>query len=111
MIELLDLSNWRKQKEIILELHREYGINISSREWRSQVEKWNERFVNGEVKFYIAHSNTMGYKATTDYQDALISINDYRKRAYNMLTKASNCAKAFGNLHNFKIDFEKGEIK
>lgn len=39
MIELVDLEHWKKQSEIILELHREYGINISSREWRTQVEK------------------------------------------------------------------------
>lgn len=111
MVDLIDLSKWKKQKDIILELHREYGINISSREWRIQVEKWNRRFANGEVDFYIAHSNTKGFKATTNYQEALISINDYKKRAFNMLAKARDCDKAFGNLHNFQIDFEKGEIK
>lgn len=29
MINYIDLSNWKKMKEIKLELHREYGINLS----------------------------------------------------------------------------------
>lgn len=110
VIENIDLSNWKKQKDIIFELHREYGINISSREWRIQVETWNKRFASGEVEYYITHSNSLGYKATTDYLEALIGRNDYIKRAVNMLNKARNCDKAFGHLHNYKFDFEKGEI-
>lgn len=111
LIELIDLTNWKKQKDIILELHREYGINISSREWRNQIEKWNKKFANDEVDFYITHSNSKGYKATTNYQEALIGRNDYVKRATNMLQKARNCDKAFGKLNNLKFDLEKGEIK
>lgn len=111
MIELLDLTKWKKQKDIILELHREYGINITSRGWRTQVEKWNKRFTNHEVDYYIAHSNSKGFKATRNYQEALISINDYKKRAFNMLKKASESSKAFGVKDNFKFDFETEEIK
>lgn len=110
MIELVDLTKWKKQKEVLIELHREYGINISSREWRSQVEKWNKKFADGEVDYYITHSNSKGFKATTDYQEAKIARNDYMKRAFNMLKKARECDMAFGNLHNFKMDFEKGEL-
>ena len=51
MIELIDLTNWKKQKDIISELHHEHGINISSREWRSQVEKWNKKFADGIVNY------------------------------------------------------------
>ena len=110
MIELLDLSNWKKQKEIILELHREYGINISPREWRTAVEKWNKRFSDGEVDYYITHSNSLGYKATKEYSEAKIGRNDYVKRAINMLNKAKECDRAFKVKNNYKIDFEKGEI-
>lgn len=110
MIELINLTDWKKQKDIILELHREYGINITSREWRSQVEKWNKKFTDGNVDFYITHSNSKGFKATKDYQEALISINDYKKRAFNMLKKASESNKAFGVKDNFKFDFETEEI-
>lgn len=111
MVDKIDLSDWKKQKEILLELHREWGINISSREWRTQIEKWNKRFVNGEVDYYITHSNSKGFKATDDYQEAKIAVNDYLKRAYNMINKARNCDKAFGHLNNYQIDFEKGEIR
>lgn len=111
LIELIDLTNWKKQKDIILELHREWGINITSREWRMQVENWNKKFADGKVGYYITHSNSKGYKATTDYQEALIGRNDYVKRAINMLQKARNCDKAFGKLNNLKFDLEKGEIK
>ena len=46
MIELIDLRRWKKQKQIILELHREYGINISrdGREWREAVKRWNQKW-------------------------------------------------------------------
>ena len=111
MIDLLDLSNWKKQKDIILELHREYGINISSREWRIQVEKWNKKFSDGEVDYYITHSNSKGFKATKDYNEAKIARNDYMKRAFNMIKKAYDCDKGFRNLNNYKFDFESGELK
>lgn len=110
MIELIDLRSWKKQKEILLELHREYGINTTDRKWRHEVAKWNEKFLIGEVEFYITHSDKFGFKATTDYEEALIGRNDYLKRTFNMIKKARNCDKAFGNLKNYRIDFEKGEI-
>ena len=111
MIELIDLSNWKKQKEILTDLHREYGINISSREWRNQIEKWNEKFANGEVEYYITHSNSKGFKATADYKEARIARNDYLKRAFNMMRKARACDKAFRQRSNFKFDFNEGVIK
>ncbi len=111
MVDKVDLTNWKKQKEILLELHREHGINISSRTWRIQVEKWNKRFANGDVDFYITHSNLKGYKATRDYSEAKEGRDDYLKRAFDMLKKARECDKSFNQLNNFKIDFESGEIK
>ena len=111
MIEKVDLTNWKKQKDIILELHREYGINISSREWRTQVENWNQKFTNGERNYYITHSNSKGFKATTDYREAKIARNDYLKRAFNMMRKARACDKAFQQKGNFKFDFNEGVIK
>lgn len=112
MIECVDLTNWKKLKDIRFELHSEYGINLSKdgREWRTAVEKWNKRFFSGEVDYYIVHSTRHGFKATKDYQEAKIGCNDYLKRSFNMIKKAHECDKAFGRLHNYKIDFEKGEI-
>lgn len=111
IIELLELSDWKKQDVILTELHRDWAINITSREWRKAVEKWNKSFANGEVNYYITHSNAKGFKATDSYQEAKIGRNDYLKRAYNMINKARSCDKAFGHLYNYQIDFEKGEIK
>lgn len=110
-IELIDLSNWKNQKDIILEFHREYGINLSPREWRKAVEKWNHKFFNGEADFYITHSNSKGYKATVDYAEAKEARNDYIKRATNMYKKAKECDIAFRNLKNYKIDFKTGGLK
>lgn len=109
MVDLIDLSKWKKQKDIIIELHRECGINISPREWRKQVECWNERFANGEVDFYITHSNHLGFKATRDYQEAKIARNDYLKRARNMIAKAKACDKAFSVIDNIQFEFSEGE--
>lgn len=110
MIELIDLSEWKNQKDIILELHREHGINISSRQWRIAVANWNKKFANHEVDYYITHSNSKGFKATKDYQEAIIGRNDYLKRAYDMIKKAKECDVGFNNLQNYYIDFEEGKI-
>lgn len=111
MINQVDLSNWIKQKDILSYLQRECGIYINSREWRNEVEKNNKDFTTGKARFYITHSNSLGYKATTDYKEAKIGRNDYIKRALNMLKKARDCDKAFQTKNNYQIDFEKGEIK
>lgn len=107
---LINLDNWKKQKEIIEELHREYCIVINSRQWRKAVEIWNKKFVNGEVNVYITHSNSKGFKATTSYEEAKFARNDYFKRGVNMLKKARECDIAFRQKCNYQIDFEKGEI-
>lgn len=108
IISSVDLHNWKTQKQIIYELHN-CGININSRTWRNEVEKWNKRFYEGEVNYYISHSNK-GFKATTEYVEAKMARDDYYKRAIDMLGKARDCDKAFKQFHNFKIDFETGEI-
>lgn len=112
MIELIDLRRWKKQKQIILELHREYGINISrdGREWREAVKKWNQKWRYGEVPYYVTHSNLLGFKATTNYEEAKIARNDYMKRLIANKINIINCDEGFERKYNFKIDFETGEI-
>lgn len=111
VIELLDLTKWKKQKEIITELHREYGKNITSREWRKQVNLWNERWGNGEVNYCITHSNSLGYKATTDFDEAMVAINDFRSRRNKMYKNERAILEGFKRLFNYKIDFESGNLK
>lgn len=110
MIELIDLSSWKTQKEILEELHREWCINIPSRKWRKAVEMWNKKFSNHEVDYYITHSSSKGFKATRDYSEAKIGRDDYLKRSYDMIRKARDCDEAFRNINSYRIDFEKGEI-
>lgn len=110
MIELVNLTDWKKQKEIIDELYQN-GIVTTSRSWRIAVEKWNKKFTDGEVDYYITHSNAKGFKATKDYQEAKIGRDDYIKRAIDMLKKSRACDKAFRVKDNFKYNYETGEIE
>jgi hypothetical protein len=51
MVEFVDLTDWKKMRDIKFELHYEYGINLSrdGREFRYAVQKWNKRFFAGEM--------------------------------------------------------------
>lgn len=111
MINQIDLSNWKKMKDIKLELHRECGINISKdgREWRDEVKKWNKLWSTGNVPYYVAHSSK-GYKATTDFKEAKIARNDMISRGKSCFESVRDCDAGFEHLNNYKIDFETGEI-
>ncbi len=110
MIELIDLRKWKKQKQIILELHREWGINIDSRRWRLEVEKWNKRWANQEVEYCITHSNQYGFKATSDYEEAKMAINDFRSRRRKMYEREKDILDGFINRKSYKIDLESGDL-
>ena len=112
MIELIDLSNWKKMKDIRFELHYDYGINISrdGREWRTAVQKWNKEFSTGNRPYYITHSNSLGYKSTTDFEEGKIAILDFISRSRNMEQQAKDAQRGFELLKNRKFDFEKGEV-
>jgi len=110
MIELVDLSKWKKQKEILDELYSKYNINISSRTWRSQVEKWNKKWGEGLVEYCITHSPNYGFKATTDFKDVMVGIKDYESRIKKMYLTKRNLIQGFIKKFNLKIDLETGEI-
>lgn len=112
MIELIDLSDWKKMRDIRLELHREYGINLSrdGREFRFAKEKWNKEFSNGNKPYYIAHSNSKGYKAVTDISEAEEGFADLISRSRKMENEVRGAVKGFQLLKNQKFNFEKGEI-
>lgn len=112
MVEFVDLSEWKKMRDIRFELHYEYGINISrdGREFRYAVQKWNERFFAGEAPYFITHSVQKGYKATTDFNEAKIAMNDYISRSRIMEKQARGIQQGFERLNNCKYDFESGEI-
>ena len=112
MIELIDLSNWKKMREIKLELHREYGINISrdGREFRHAKEKWNKEFCEGNRPYYITHSNKNGYKAVTDIKEADEGLVDLISRSRKMENEVRGVIRGFQLLKNHKFNFDKGEI-
>jgi len=110
MIELVDLSNWKKQKDILDELYKNYNINISSRTWRSKVEKWNRDWGEGKVDYCITHSPNYGFKATSKFEDVLIGIKDYESRIKKMYLTKRNLLQGFIKRYNLKIDFKTGEI-
>lgn len=111
MIELVDLSDWKKQKDILDELYKKYNINISSRKWRSEVEKWNKKWGSGEVDYCITHSASLGFKATTEYSDVIIGVNDYNSRIKKMYFSKKNMIQGLEKNKNLKIDLDSGEIK
>lgn len=105
MINEVDLTDWKTQREILNELNSK-GINITSRSWRTAVEKWNKRFSEGLEKKYITHSNQYGFKATSDIKEAKIGINDYISRSRDMEKKVREALQGFEHLNNFKFNFD-----
>lgn len=106
----IDLMNWKKMKDIILEL-RSKGVKISNdgREFRQHVEKFNERFYQHEQSTFIAHSSK-GYICTQDKELIKKSLDDYGKRAFDQLYKRSKGMKAIDENYNLKADLERHEL-
>ncbi|MGJ0961695.1 hypothetical protein ACR75P_08420 [Faecalicoccus pleomorphus] len=81
----VDLTDWKKRQEIMLDLLHQ-GIVINDREIRTWAEEQNEDWYKGTSEFYIAHSQN-GYKQTTDRNEILDSAKDLKKKGINMLQK------------------------
>lgn len=111
MVGQVDLRNWKKQKEILDELYKYFNINISSREWRKAVEEWNKKWAEGEVDYCVIQSSAKGFKATNDLKEAYIAINDFRSRIRKMHARQKAILQGFKAKNNYKLDFEKGELK
>lgn len=110
LIELVDLTEWKKQKDIILELYKKYNITISSRTWRSQVEKWNKSWGEGNVNYCISHSPQLGFKASNRFQDVIVGINDYNSRIKKMSISKNNLLRGFIRSLNLKLNLETGDV-
>ena len=52
--EVLSLTDWKKKKEILEELRKDF--DISERTFRKLVEQNNRLYGQGKVDYYIAHS-------------------------------------------------------
>lgn len=102
LLEFVNLKDW-KTKRIILKELKEQGYTINERTWRTFVEKHNERYYQGLVREYIVHSSR-GYKLTKDTREINAALEDYKKRALNMLKKVSEGQKGLRDQMNTKLD-------
>lgn len=107
----MDLKNWTKQRSILKDLYVKHNIDISPRQWRHYVKHWNDKWAMGETDYCITHSNQLGFKATTDLDEAMIAVNDFRSRRKNMYLREKAILDGFKNKFNLKIDFDEGVIK
>lgn len=99
--EVLSLTEWKKKKEILNELRKEF--DISERQFRKYIEQNNKLFGQGKVDYYIAHSSR-GYKKTFNWEEMSKSIADNRKRAITMLVDCSKAEKAFQRRNQIKME-------
>ncbi len=108
IFELLDLSEWKKKKDLLKEL-KQNGVTMSERAFRKAVELHNKKFFEHQTDKYLAHSQK-GYKLTTDKDEMIASAKDYRRRAMNQLVKASKTLKAMGENDNMHLEIKNGEF-
>lgn len=102
ILDILSLSEWKKKREILKELHnKEYSI--SERTFRKLVEQNNKLFGEGKVDYYIAHSYR-GYKKTFNWEEIKKSVVDNRKRAITMLVDCKKAEEAFQKRNQIKME-------
>ena len=101
-LQLVNLKEWKTKKTILKEL-KDHDIKIDERAWRIFVEKHNKRFYEGLEDEYIVHSSR-GYKLTKDTREINAALEDYKKRALNMLKKVSEGQKGLRDQMNAKFD-------
>lgn len=109
MLEYVDLTNWKTKKEIIKDLFMQNFL-VDERTLRKEIKKHNQAFYNHETNEFIVHSNTKGYKLTTDVEEIKESIKDNRKRALNLLYEESRIKKAIGENYNMQLMIKDDEF-
>ena len=102
--DLVDLSDWKKKKEILIELQLK-GYPLGEREFRKRVEINNQLYAEHLANYFIAHS-TKGYLATNDSELIKASLNDNKKRAMTQLKIIKDTYKALGENINFSLEME-----
>ena len=102
LLEFVDLKEWKTKKTILKEL-KEQGYKMDERAWGTFVERHNKRYYQGLEQEYIVHS-AKGYKLTKDTREINAALEDYKKRALNMLKKVSEGQKGLRDQMNAKFD-------
>lgn len=108
MLEIIDLSEWKK-KEQILEEYKELGIGMKERTFRKLVEMNNKCYYDHTTEWFVAHGNK-GYIKTKDPEIIKKSISDGKKRAIALLKIYRDTKKALGENDNLKLELENEEI-
>lgn len=108
MIELIKdyLIEWTKKKDL-LKILKSKGVTMDERTFRKMVELHNKNYFEHRVDKYLAHSSK-GYKLTTDKEEIIRSAKDYKKRAMDLLVKASKTLKAMGENDNLRLEIKDG---
>ena len=91
--ELIDLSEWTKSATIIAYLADKVDATDVNRKFRSDVAINNRMYLNGDADHYIVHGGR-GYKWAENEKEIEQSVHDLERRAYTMLTVASQTRKA-----------------
>ena len=91
--DLLDLSEWTKSATIIAYLADKVDATDVNRKFRSDVAINNRMYLNGDADHYIVHGGR-GYKWAENEKEIEQSVHDLERRAYTMLTVASQTRKA-----------------
>lgn len=104
VISGLDLTDWTTTRTIIDRISTEYGYNISAREWRDWVMRYNSNFIaNGGRRWFIASSNK-GYCLTRRSELIKQTANRRRNRLYHEWQKTNQLLKALGEQPNERFD-------
>ncbi len=104
VISGLDLVDWTTTRTIIDRISTEYGYNISAREWRDWVMRYNSNFItNGGRRWFIASSNK-GYCLTRRAELIKQTANRRRNRLYHEWQKTNQLLKALGEQPNERFE-------
>ena len=105
MIELfkgyLD-KKWRTKAECLTWYNKKYHAKLNERQFRRQVEKYNQRYSGGDTEMFVAHSNK-GYILTADIDKIRKSLMDDYKRAMKLLKRNSSCTKALSQKNQLSL--------
>lgn len=107
--KIIDIHSSWKTKKTIQEQFKKLGIKFDEREFRLQIEKHNFLYSNHMESKYIAHSNK-GYILTDNVDFIKSSLQDYRNRAIDQLTKYSKGMKALGENGNMNLVIKNNEL-
>ena len=105
ILKELSTTEWKHKEDILNDFAKD-GIDIDERIFRKYIQENNHQYAIGESNYYIAHSNTNGYKIATEWKDIDESTKDSLKRGFTMISDAYKTRKQFARRRNERFDFD-----